>query len=124
MACMILEPMSGFEPLSQTTAPRYLKIVRVSSFCSFTLISLWMPLALFFISLVFSAFIPILYLVQVLPLAVSSTAYTQTITINLVNKEALNCTSVNLSLPEGCWVNCHLSTRLTGDQVLLYLAAG
>ena len=49
-----------------TTAPRYLKLVTVPNFCHFTFISLWMPLALFVISLVFSALISILYLVQVL----------------------------------------------------------
>ena len=64
VACMTLETVSGFEPWSRTTPPIYLKIV--TSFCPFTLISLWMPLALFFISMVFSALIPILYLVQVL----------------------------------------------------------
>ena len=47
-------------------APRYLKLVTVPSFCPFTFISLWMPLALFVISLVFSPLISILYLVQVL----------------------------------------------------------
>ena len=36
------------------------------AFCPFTFISLWMPLALFVISLVFSALISILYLLQVL----------------------------------------------------------
>ena len=54
------------EPSSETTAPRYLKLVTVPNFCHFTFISLWMPLALFVISLVFSALISILYLVQVL----------------------------------------------------------
>ena len=66
VACAILERTSGLEPSSETTAPRYLKLVTVPNFCSFTIISLWMPLALFFISLVFSALISILYLVQVL----------------------------------------------------------
>ena len=66
VACSILERTSGLEPLSETTAPRYLKLVTVPSFCPFTFISLWMPLALFVISLVFSALISILYLVQVL----------------------------------------------------------
>ena len=67
MACAILESINlRFEPLSETVAPRYLKLVTIPSFCSLTLISLWMSLALFVISLVFSALISILYLVQVL----------------------------------------------------------
>ena len=66
VACAILERTSGLEPLSETTAPRYLKLVTVPNFCPYTVISLWMPLALFVISLVFSALISILYLVQVL----------------------------------------------------------
>ena len=64
--CAILETTSGFEPSSETTAPRYLKLVTVPDFCPFIFISLWMPLALFVINLVFSALISILYLVQVL----------------------------------------------------------
>ena len=66
VACAILERTSGLEPSSETTAPRYLKLVTVPNFCPFTFISLWMPLALFVISLVFSALISILYIVQVL----------------------------------------------------------
>ena len=66
VAGAILERTSGFEPSSETTAPRYLKLVMVPSFCSFTLIFLWMSVALFLISLVFLALIFILYLVQVL----------------------------------------------------------
>ena len=66
VACAILEITSGLEPSSETTAPRYLKLVTVPNFCPFTFISLWMPLALFVISLVFSALISILYFVQVL----------------------------------------------------------
>ena len=66
VACAILERISGLEPSSETTAPRYLKLVTVPNFCHFTFISLWMPLARFVISLVFSALISILYLVQVL----------------------------------------------------------
>ena len=66
VACAILERTSGLEPSSETTAPRYLKLVTVPNFCPFIFISLWMPLALFVISLVFSALISILYLVQVL----------------------------------------------------------
>ena len=66
VACAILERTSGLEPSSETTAPRYLKLFTVPSFCPFTFFSLWMPLALFVISLVFSALISSSYLVQVL----------------------------------------------------------
>ena len=66
VACAILERTSGLEPSSETTAPRYLKLVTVPNFCHFTFISLWMPLTLFVISFVFSALMSILYLVQVL----------------------------------------------------------
>ena len=58
VACAILERTAGLEPSSETTAPRYLKLVAVPNFCPFTFISLWMPLALFVISLVFSALSP------------------------------------------------------------------
>ena len=53
----ILERISGFEPSSVITEPRYLKLVTVSSFRLFTLISVLMPLVLFAISLVFLALI-------------------------------------------------------------------
>ena len=46
-----------FEPSFETIGPRYLKLVTVPSFCPLTLILVWMPLALFVISLVFSALI-------------------------------------------------------------------
>ena len=52
------------KPSSDTIAPMYLKLVTAPSFCPLTLISLWMPLALFFISFVFSALISILYFVE------------------------------------------------------------
>ena len=55
VAGAILERTSGLEPSSETTAPRYLK-----------LLALRMPLMLFVISLVYSVLIAILYLVQVL----------------------------------------------------------
>ena len=55
VACAILESISGLEPSSVITQPRYLKLVTASNF--FTLISVLMPLVLFFISLVFSALI-------------------------------------------------------------------
>ena len=41
VAVAILERISGFEPSSETTAPRCVKLVTVPSFCPFTLISLW-----------------------------------------------------------------------------------
>ena len=37
VVCAILESTSGLEPSSDTTEPRYLKLVTVSSFCPFTL---------------------------------------------------------------------------------------
>ena len=40
VACAILERISGLEPSSETTAPRYLKLVTVPNFCPFTFISL------------------------------------------------------------------------------------
>ena len=36
VACAILERISGLEPASETTAPRYLKLVTVPCFCPFT----------------------------------------------------------------------------------------
>ena len=57
VACAILESISDLGPSSLITEPRYLKLVTVSSFCQFTLISVLMPLMLFVISLVFSALI-------------------------------------------------------------------
>ena len=38
VACAIMESISGLEPSSVITEPRYLKLVTVSSFCPFTLI--------------------------------------------------------------------------------------
>ena len=66
MAGAIRENTSGFEPSSDTIAPRYLKLVTVPRFNPITLVSLWMSLVMFINSLVFSAFIFILHLVQVL----------------------------------------------------------
>ena len=43
----VLASISGLEPSSVTTEPRYLKLVSVSNFCPFTLISVLMPLVLF-----------------------------------------------------------------------------
>ena len=53
VACATLENITGLEPSSVITEPRYLKLVTVSSFCQFTLSSVLMPLVLFVISLVF-----------------------------------------------------------------------
>ena len=55
VVCAILESISGLEPSSLVTQPRYLKPGTVSSFCPFILISVLMPLVLFVISLVLSA---------------------------------------------------------------------
>ena len=49
----ILESISSLEPSSDTKEPRNLKIVTVSSFYPFTLISLLMPLVLFYHQLSF-----------------------------------------------------------------------
>ena len=50
MACAILEKTSGLKPSCKTTAVWYLKRVTLPSFCSFTLISLWVSLALSFVA--------------------------------------------------------------------------
>ena len=57
VACAVQESISGLEPSSVITGPRYLKLVTVSNFCQFTLISMLVTLVLFVISLVFSALI-------------------------------------------------------------------
>ena len=57
VVCAILESISGLEPSSVITEPRYLKIVTVSSFCPFAVIYELMPLVLFYINLVFSVMI-------------------------------------------------------------------
>ena len=57
VVCAILESISGLQLLSDTTEPKFLKLVTVSRFCPFTLISLVMPLVLLVITLVFSALI-------------------------------------------------------------------
>ena len=53
VVCAILESISGLEPSTYATNSRYPKLVTISSFCPFTLISLSMPLVLFVIHLVF-----------------------------------------------------------------------
>ena len=69
VVCAVLEKISGLEPSSVITEPRYLKLVTVSSFGPFTLNSVLMPLVLFAISLVFSALIsmPVSYTHLTLP---------------------------------------------------------
>ena len=47
------------------STPKYLKLRTIPNFHPFTLISLWMPFALFVISLIFSAMISIVNLVQI-----------------------------------------------------------
>ena len=49
VVCAILESISGLEPSSVITESRYLKLVTVSSFCPFTLVSVFMSLVLFVI---------------------------------------------------------------------------
>ena len=67
VVCAILESTSGLEPLSVITEPRYLKLMTISNFYPFTLISVLKPLVMFVISLVFSALILMLYVVEDLP---------------------------------------------------------
>ena len=50
--CAILESISGLEPSSVITEPRYWKLVTVSSFSPFILIVVLIPLVLFDISLI------------------------------------------------------------------------
>ena len=57
VASAIQENTLGLEPSSVISGPRYLKLVTVSSFYPFTLISVLMPMGLFVISLIFSVLI-------------------------------------------------------------------
>ena len=57
VVCAVLENISDLEPSSDTTEARYLKLVTVSRFCLFTLITLLMALMMFVINMVFSALI-------------------------------------------------------------------
>ena len=67
VACAVLERSSGLEPSSETTArSKVLEACYSAQLLPLTSSSLWMPLALFFIRLVFSALISILYPEQVL----------------------------------------------------------
>ena len=79
----ILERISGFDPSSEMTAPRYLKFFNFSSLWPIILISLWKPFVLFVITFVFSGPISIMYLVVVVsrrstrtPASSSSSAFT------------------------------------------------
>ena len=49
VVCAILESISGSEPSSVITEPRYFTLVTVSSFCPFTLISVIETGAVYFI---------------------------------------------------------------------------
>ena len=57
VVCAILESIPVLKPSSVITEPRYLKLVTVSNFYPFTIISVLMPLVLFVIGLVFSTLI-------------------------------------------------------------------
>ena len=63
VVCAIQERNSGLEPSSVVTELRYLRLVTVSSFCPFILVSVLMP-PVFVISLVFSALISLPYAVE------------------------------------------------------------
>ena len=60
----ILDSTSGLYPLSDTIAPRYLKLRTVSSFLLSMVMSVLMPLVLFVINWVFSALICMPYAVE------------------------------------------------------------
>ena len=47
VVCAVVESISGLETSSVITEPRYLKLVIISSFCLFNLISVLMPLVFF-----------------------------------------------------------------------------
>ena len=66
VVCAILESISGLELSSGITEARYLKLVTVSSFYPFILISVLMPLVLFVTSLVFSALVSLPWAVDAL----------------------------------------------------------
>ena len=76
VARTILEIIPGVGLLYEATAPWYLKLVTVPSFCHFTFISTWMSLVLFVISMLFLPLISFSYLVQV-----SSVAYVCSIVV-------------------------------------------
>ena len=60
VVCAILGNISGLEPSSVITEPRYVKLVTVSNFCPFILICVLVPSVLFVTSLVFSALFSVL----------------------------------------------------------------
>ena len=104
-ACAILERISGLEPSSESTAPRYLRIVTVPSFCPFTFISLWMPCVLFLISLVFLALISTLYLEQVLS-RLSTRASSSCSSSARASMSLANCRLVIFLLPMLIFPSC------------------
>ncbi|KAF6040827.1 hypothetical protein EB796_000860 [Bugula neritina] len=65
VVCAILERISGFDPSSGTTDPRYLKLLTVPSFSPLTFMSVLMPSVLLVISLVFSALLSMPYAAEV-----------------------------------------------------------
>ena len=103
VAYAILERTSGLEPSSETTAPRYLKLIAVPNCCPFTFISLWMPLALFVISLVFSALISILYFELVFSRlstrASSSCSSSARASMSSANRRLVNISAAYSNLP-------------------------
>ena len=115
VAYLTLETAFGFEPSSEATAPsyKYLKHVTIPSFCLFALISLWTPLVLFGISLVFSALIYILYLVQVL-LSLSTTIGLLVSSLSLLER-LCHRQSGNISAPVLTFPSC--SSRAS-DMIL------
>ena len=64
VVCAILDSTSGLDPSSDTIAPRYLKILTVSSYLLSMVMSVLMPLALLVINWVFSAQICMPYAVE------------------------------------------------------------
>ena len=103
VVCAILESISGLEPSSVITGPRYLKLVTVSNFCQFTLISMLVTLVLFVISLVFSALISMPQAVEALSrcstnFASSSSSSTKT-SMSLANRRLVIVLPPVLTVP-------------------------
>ena len=97
VACAILESISGLEPSSVITEPRHLKLVTVSNFCLFALISVLMPLVLFVVSSVFLALISLPKAVQALSRRstyfASSSSSTAKPSMSLAKREIGNCSA-------------------------------
>ena len=64
VACAVLARISGFEPSSEITDPRHLKVGTVSCVWSLILMSFCMPLGLLVITLVLSVFISMSYFME------------------------------------------------------------